>query len=85
MEDLGDIKKTDNISVFVTYGLGEGLRVSHCGCVASNITYQMAEMTRNHELEGLRGAGSVPCHHRVASHDLADGGGVGVKSFRGDL
>lgn len=45
----------------------------------------MTEVTRNHELEGLRGASRIPRHHRVASHDFADGGMVGVESFGGDL
>jgi len=74
MEDLCDIKQTDNVSVVIAYGLESAL-----DDLEMAMTYQVSEVSADHELKSFSGAGRIPCDHRVLGHDLSNGSDPGVK------
>ena len=74
MEDLCDIKQTDNVSVVVAYGLELALDYLEVA-----MTYQVSEVSADHKLESFSGAGGIPRDHRVLGHDLSNGSDPGVE------
>jgi len=85
VEDLGDIKQTDDVAVFVAYGLLssiEGLK-GH-GRNGRN-AHEMPEMLGDHEFEGLGRTGRIAGDHRVTRHNLTDRRRMRIEAFSSDL
>lgn len=83
MEDLCDVKKADNIALFVADRLMRLLALLQYA--RGTQTYQMTEVLLNHELQRLGSAGGVASDHRVPRHDLLDGSMMRVDALRGNL
>ena len=49
------------------------------------LTYQMSEMTLDHQLQGLCCTCCISSYHRVAGHDLAYGSRARIKTFSSNL
>lgn len=48
-------------------------------------TYQMPEMLRDHQLQGLSSTCGITGDHGISGHNLMDLGGMGFETIRGHL
>ena len=83
MENLCDVKQTNDIALLIANGLAHS-SVSH-SIAESGPTYQVTEVLLDHELQRLGCASGVPGDHMVPRHDMFDSSMVRVNAFRSDL
>ncbi len=84
VEDLGDIEQADDIAFLVADGLRRAI-VNTCALEPRMYAHKMPEVPRHHQLKRLGSTRGVASDHRVAGHDCADLGDMGIQSFSSNL